>query len=254
MFKLVFFLWRRHDFSHEQYRDYYENIHAVLGSTIALPRAQDFRRNYPLWPADLLSLEKPAVFGMAPFDSMTELWHASRSNFDAQVATVTRSPVKEQMAEDELRFLDREQQILLVVDEVGASTKSPVSVGMKLVHYACRNREIDSAEFRRINEEKRVPRIASQMKELLEYRRSYPLFDEPLSYVGGHHNPGRPDSATFPLDVIEEFWLPNMERAGEALKLLNDGDEINDPLTSIPLLVSERRSDFGEQMAPVARY
>jgi hypothetical protein len=252
MFKVVFFLWRRADFDRQRFIDYYETRHAVLSHRI-VPQPNDFRRNYPFWGKDVHSASGGAVFGMAPFDVMTELFHDNRSGFQAQLDTVTHSPAKELMAQDELNFLNRDQQVLLIVDERGGSgAGSPASASGKLIRYARRARGLGAVEFRDRYEGDAAASIRSAIPGVIEHRRSYPLFDDPMSYIGNWHIQGRPDPTAFPLDLIEEVWLSdaaNLEHAREALRSQTD---LVDSLGSQVVVVEEHRSDLGRRMAPVA--
>jgi hypothetical protein len=251
MFKVAFFLWRRADFDRERFINYYEHQHAVLSMRI-IPQPLDFRRNYPLWDQAQLSGSEPCVFAMEPFDVMTELFHTDQSGFQAQVSTVTRSPAKELMAEDELNFLNRNQQVLLIFDELGGrGESSPTAAAAKLVRYVRRAPDLSVEKFRQVYEKEGAPPM-SKLRGVLEYRRNYPLFDHPMSYAGNWHTQGRPDRQVFPLDLYEEFWLSDSADVPGMRNLLSQPQSIIDPQTTRTVRVEELRSNLGKQMAPVA--
>jgi hypothetical protein len=251
MFKVAFFLWRRSDFNRARFIDYYENRHAVLSMRI-IPQPLDFRRNYPIWDDAQLSRARPCVFGMEPFDVMTELFHTDQSGFAAQVSTVTRSPAKELMAEDELNFLNRNQQVLLIFDEVGGTgAASPAAAAAKLIRYVRRSPELSMEQFRDAYEKEAAPRLAGT-PGVVEYRRNYPLFDHPMSYAGNWHTQGRPDSRIFPLDLYEEFWLTDSADLPLVRQLLDEARPLIEPGTTHTVRADEHRSNLGTRMAPVA--
>jgi hypothetical protein len=252
LFKVAFFLWRRTDFDRDRFIDYYENRHAVLSHQL-IPQPLDFRRNYPVWGQDLLSRSRPGVFGMEPFDVMTELFHADRSSFAAQVTTVTKSPARELMAEDELNFLNRNRQVLLVFDEFGGSgALSFAGAAAKLIRFVRRSSELSAGQFRDAYESDAAPLLAHAIPKAVEYRRSYPLFDDPASYAGNWHIQGRPDSSMFPLDLFEEFWLADSADIALVGELLSKPVPLVDTNTTHTVRVDELRSGQGTRMAPVA--
>lgn len=75
MFKLVLLLKRKPGMSPEEFRDYYETRHAVLGARMA-PLARRYIRNY------LHPLRSNAPAGTEPpYDCITELWFDSEDDF-----------------------------------------------------------------------------------------------------------------------------------------------------------------------------
>jgi hypothetical protein len=237
MFKVVFFLWRRDGSTRAQFRDHYEGGHTTLtvsdDTTEALvPEAGDYRRNYPVWGPN-----PPALFGPEPFDVMTEMWFPDRTGFEAQLETVTTSPGRERIAEDEAHFLRRDHQVLFVVDEFGNGASREVDA-VKVLRIGRRAAGLDRAAFRERYE------ATAERPGLLGHRRNYPLFDHPLSFQGGHHNQQRPDESVFPIDLVEEFWLPAGAEAPTP-----DGALLDDAVT---VRVDECRSPWGRLAAPLA--
>jgi hypothetical protein len=186
---------------------------------------------------------------------MTELYHDDRSGFEAQLETVTRSPVRELMEEDELKFLNRDQQILLIVDERGRSGAPSVAEAHgKLIRYVRRAGGLGREEFRDLYEREVASTITRAVPGVIEHRRSYPLFDHPMSYVGNWHIQGKPDSSKFPLDLIEEVWLSESADLALARNSLDGQRVLVCPEQTQTLLLEEYRSDMGRRMAPVANY
>jgi hypothetical protein len=253
MFKVIFFLWRRADFTREMFVDYYERTHNFLGTRLVPPRPTDYRRTYPGWSPEFLASGRTAVFGLPPFDVMTELWHEDRSGFEGQLQTVTRSPTKELMAEDEGKFMNRDQQILLIAEEHGRPAGAiDRQARTKLLRYARRSPGLAEGEFKARYEREVAPELARVIPGMVDYRRNYPLYDDPLSYVGGHHNPSKPGDDSRSLDLIEEIWLSASTDARAVDAQLASRTALLDATASLVTAAREFRSDYGRAMAPVA--
>jgi hypothetical protein len=252
MFKVVFFLWRRADFSRARFIDYYENSHAGLTKQdgtdeLLVPEAVDYRRNFPIWRT-----EHHPVFPGPHFDVMTEMWFNGQSEFEDQLKVVTTSPGRERISADEAKFLDRTRQALFIVTECATETSHADGPLTKLVHFGRRQPQVSRQQFR-----ERYERVAGdfgqQISGLVEHRRNYPLFEHPLSFQGGHHNQSAPDDTAFPLDLVEEFWLrdgADVAGLGATVRTASEGliDQLRTPI--VP--VEEFRSPWGRPAAPGA--
>lgn len=107
MFKVFAYLTKRDDITPEALKDYYENHHVPLVLSLA-PTPRVYKRNY-LVRDDAANLESPTI----EFDVVTEMVWGDRAGFENWV-TVLGVPA---IAEDEARFLDREQTKAYVIDE-----------------------------------------------------------------------------------------------------------------------------------------
>ncbi|HEV7975679.1 EthD domain-containing protein [Amycolatopsis sp.] len=250
MFKVVFFLWRRADFSRAQFIDYYENSHANLTKhdgtdELLVPKALDYRRNFPIWRT-----EQHPVFDGPHFDVMTEMWFNRQSEFEEQLKTVTTSPGKERISADEAKFLDRARQALFIVTECATEISHADDPLTKIVRFGQRQPQVSRQQFGK-RYERAARDFSRQISGLVEHRRSYPMFEHPLSFQGGHHNQTAPDDTAFPLDLVEEFWL----RKGADISAMNTtvqnaSEGLLDQPRSPIVPVEEFRSPWGRPAAP----
>ncbi len=107
MFKVFAYLTKRADISTEELIDHYENRHVPLVLSFA-PTPVVYKRRY-LRRGEEVNLEGPEI----GFDVMTEMVWEDRSGFDEWVTKLGR----EEIAEDEARFLDRTKTLAYVVEE-----------------------------------------------------------------------------------------------------------------------------------------
>jgi len=252
MFKLCFFLWRRADFSHRQFADYYENNHAPLGASLS-PPMPDYRRNYPEWeggeaPSEALS-----------FDVMTQIWHKRREDFANQLAIMTRSPAKETISTDEARFMNRDRQLFLALDERGFPApgfetdhkQEDHGSGYKMLRFVKAQDDLSIALFRDRYEAEIAPRlgVGSNVKG---YRRSYALLDDEYSFSGGAQNILPIDPAATVFDMIEEFWLPEGFDEDQIAQLHRKGIDAGlvDDQRTFRCRARECRSPGGQFAAP----
>jgi hypothetical protein len=196
-------------------------------------------------------LTNPWVFNRASFDVMTEMWFDDRSGFDAQLAAVRSSPVKERISHDESQFLQRDQQVLFVVNECVTAGAAAGSVGAKLIRFGRAVEGVGPDELR-TRYERDTADVAAAVPGLVDYRRSYPDFGHPLSFAGGHHNASPPSRAEFPLDFVEELWLQDRSDVPAAYRALERaGSELIDSRGTRTALAQEFRSPWGRPVAPV---
>ena len=120
MKKALVFLSKRDDISREAFVDYYENTHAPLIRRL-LPSISEYRRNY------VHHGEAPHAHGRTParehpgFDVVTEIWFEDESAWRSFVTEISKPEVAAQIAEDELNFLNRTANRLILVDEFRSS-------------------------------------------------------------------------------------------------------------------------------------
>lgn len=92
--KLMCLLKRKGGMNADQFRDYYENVHAPLAARL-LPFFSVYRRNY---------LPPDAAPGV---DVITEFVFDTQADYDAMAAALAEPRIAAEIAADEDRFLDR---------------------------------------------------------------------------------------------------------------------------------------------------
>ncbi len=114
--KMVILFRRKQELTPEQFREYYETKHAPLALRL-FSYMKDYRRNYIRH--DLLHRRAVGETIKAPldFDAITEIAFASKNDYDRMVSDMTDPAVREQVVEDEKRFLDRSATVVFLVDE-----------------------------------------------------------------------------------------------------------------------------------------
>jgi hypothetical protein len=258
MFKLIFLLWRRADFSHQQLVDYYEKAHSVLGAS-TVPRSLDYRRNYPLWTEAAKSVPNltalTSLFPYGAFDVMTELWFHNRQGRQAQLDAVQEPKILRTIVEDEKKFMDRGRQIYLAVDEVSTNAP-PESWGTattKLLRFVRKSPDLSSGLFRLMCE-RQIGALEFPAPGVLSHRRNYVIYDDPMTFAGPHEGHIPVDKSNCTLDLLEEFWCDDSaDVAHLSAQALQRDRDLADPAGIVELTVQEHRSDFGEIMAPVTR-
>ena len=107
MIKLVAFFARRPDFTHEEFRAYYETRHVPLVRSL-LPHFDIYYRNY---------VSDPATREKLHFDVMTEVKFYAEELFKAVQRAMTDPAIASQIAQDENRFMDRAKSQMAIMDE-----------------------------------------------------------------------------------------------------------------------------------------
>ena len=126
MFKVIVFLKRKRGLPRDKFIEYYENVHQKLVRDI-LPPILDYRRNYPI-PNDPLAFsgkfdDAKNFSSDAPsnptddFDVITEISFHDRSGFEELIKALRESPAGKRIAEDEIQFLEREGNRVMIVEE-----------------------------------------------------------------------------------------------------------------------------------------
>jgi uncharacterized protein (TIGR02118 family) len=102
MFKLIIMARRKPGMSMDEFRDYYENRHAVLVREIT-PMMREYRRNY-LTPLD----SALAAGDTASCDCVTEAWFDSEADFQRSIQSLVADTEKTSaLAKDEENLFDR---------------------------------------------------------------------------------------------------------------------------------------------------
>jgi hypothetical protein len=101
-YKILLFMKRRPGMTVEEFRDYYENVHAPLAMKHASNLIHYVRRYIePLPHAETGTWDDP------PFDVITEIWYDDEAAFRSLVDVMTTSTMPRNIVEDEERLFDR---------------------------------------------------------------------------------------------------------------------------------------------------
>lgn len=111
MLKVLGFLTKREGMETRDFIEYYEKSHVPLICSLA-PTPIVYKRRY-LVRGDEFNKED----GATGFDVVTELVFSDRAAFLAWIAAVGTGVAGEQVAADELKFLDRSRTTAYVVEE-----------------------------------------------------------------------------------------------------------------------------------------
>lgn len=109
MIKVISMLKRRADLSHEQFSDYWYNVHAPFGNRIAPPEALSARyvQNHAL---------KMRGGGDAPYDAVAELYFEDMAAMKRWIEWYN-SDAGKPLRDDELNFMDVSKRVIIVTDE-----------------------------------------------------------------------------------------------------------------------------------------
>jgi hypothetical protein len=113
MLKLVLFMKKRDDLTHEQFRTHYETSHALLAEKYLGKFMSDYRRSY-VNPAASQETPNPGNDG---FDVITEIWFKDQASLDAMWATMRQPDIAAEMVADGDSFRIRESLRYYVTDE-----------------------------------------------------------------------------------------------------------------------------------------
>ncbi len=111
MLKILAFLTKREGLETRAFIEYYENNHVPLICDLA-PTPIVYKRNF-LMRGDEFNKEDDAI----DFDVVTELVFPDRAAYLAWAAQLSKAGSGEQVAADELKFLDRSRTRAYVVEE-----------------------------------------------------------------------------------------------------------------------------------------
>ncbi|MCB2059367.1 MAG: EthD domain-containing protein [Novosphingobium sp.] len=113
MFKQVCLLTRRPGMSMEEFKDYYENVHAPLLATM-MPQARRYVRRFVQPEGNPLAGSMPEV----PFDCLMELWWDSREEFEACMASLGEGDSFQKIYEDEEKIFASHDNPVFSVEEI----------------------------------------------------------------------------------------------------------------------------------------
>lgn len=112
MFKAVCLLKRRQGMSFDEFVDYYETNHRLLGEKW-LPTVKSYVRRYLRPVANPVTGEAPEL----DYDVITEMWFETREAFEAAMAGLCDPGALREISEDEEKLFDRSRICLCTVEE-----------------------------------------------------------------------------------------------------------------------------------------
>jgi EthD domain len=124
--KVIFFLKRKKGTTPEHFRAHYESSHVKLAQKYIGHLLLDYKRNYPTFamlnPSNVPPGTQPAPYDIG-YDCITEMWVKDEADL-AEVSRIFNDPVISPiLVADELRFLQRENTVMLVSEEIDTGTK-----------------------------------------------------------------------------------------------------------------------------------
>lgn len=128
MIRIMWLLRRKPGVSFEQFREHYENSHAVLGETYLGHLLLAYRRNYIL-PSESAGggsavMSKMLASKAWDYDCITEWDLADEAAFEQVVATLSDPAIGTLFHDDEEHFLDRTSVRLIRCDQHATDTST----------------------------------------------------------------------------------------------------------------------------------
>jgi len=115
IYKFLIFIRRKPGMTPEEFKDYYENVHAKLGKQIAPDvGAIQYMRRY-IQPLDGSVDRRAPDIG---YDEITEVWFHDFEKFKVVAEKVSRGELAPEVEEDEEKFMDRPMTRFATVVEV----------------------------------------------------------------------------------------------------------------------------------------
>ncbi|WP_216895960.1 EthD domain-containing protein [Nocardia alni] len=109
VYKLILLLKKRPDMSVQEFRDYYETKHRLIGEKYPAGMVRYVRRYLDPAPGDTAEL---------PYDVITEVWFDNRKIFEAALRNVSSENLDAEVVADEERLFDRPKNRVMTVVEV----------------------------------------------------------------------------------------------------------------------------------------
>lgn len=118
--KMIALFRRKQGLTPDQFREYYEKTHVPMALRL-FPYFKEYKRNYIRHDQTHRRADgEPGA--MLDFDVITEITFASKGDYDRMVNEMADPAIREQVVEDEKKFMDRSATIALLVDEAISMT------------------------------------------------------------------------------------------------------------------------------------
>jgi hypothetical protein len=114
MYKLMTLVRRKPGTTHEQFKDYYENIHSRMGDKYLPPYCKKYMRHYITPARHQMHLDQPAH---PQFDCAVELWFDSEEDCRKFEASVTDPAIVKEIVVDEEAFIDRANSFRFIMED-----------------------------------------------------------------------------------------------------------------------------------------
>ena len=126
MVKIIYFLKRKNGTTPEQFRQHYESSHVLLAKKYIGHLLKDYIRNYPsfalLNPSEIPEGTEPQPYDIG-YDCITEM-HVENQDAIQEMTRIFNDPeVNPILVEDELKFLERDHTVMIMVDVINNGTK-----------------------------------------------------------------------------------------------------------------------------------
>ena len=125
MVKIIYFLKRKSGLTHEQFRQHYETSHVVLAKKYIGHLLKDYIRNYPsfalLNPSNIPEGTEPQPYDIG-YDCITEMYVENQAAIDEMTRIFNDPEVNPVLVEDELKCLERDQTVMIMVEVVNNGT------------------------------------------------------------------------------------------------------------------------------------
>ncbi|WP_157219394.1 EthD domain-containing protein [Flavisphingomonas formosensis] len=126
MVKIIFLLKRAEGVSPEQFRAHYESSHVKLAQKYIGHLLVDYVRNYPAFamrnPSDVPASAMPAPYDIG-YDCITEMYVKDQAAVEKINRIFNDPEINPILAEDELKFLKREETVMIMTDVVNTGVK-----------------------------------------------------------------------------------------------------------------------------------
>lgn len=206
MFKQVCLLTRRPGMSMDEFKDYYENVHAPLLATM-MPQARRYVRRFVQPEGNPMSGTVPAI----PFDCLMELWWDSRAEFESCMASLGEGDSFQKIYEDEEKIFASHDNPVFSVEEIESQMRGfedrPALNGLrqcngedgilKLVFLLKRKPGMSVEEYRDYYQKRHRVLGEKAMAKALRYVRRH---------VVPEKNPITGEAIELPFDTVMEIW------------------------------------------------
>ncbi len=113
MFKMIGLLKRRPGMTVEEFREYYETKHRVIGEKYLKGHASRYMRRFLTPIANSITGNLPE----SEYDVVLEIWYPDREAYEANNKLLGQPDVAAEIAEDEEQLFDRPRNRFFFVDE-----------------------------------------------------------------------------------------------------------------------------------------